>query len=475
VVGCKWIFKRKLGLSEKKGIRYKTKLVVKGFSQKERVDFNEIFSPMVRHTSIRVLLVIVANQDLELEQLDVKTAFLHGRLEENILMKQPEGFEVQGKERYVCQLQRSLYGLKQSPRQWYMRFDSFITSQGFKRSLYDCCVYHNKVEDGSMIYLLLYVDDMLIATKCMCDIQNLKILLSGEFDMKDLGATKKILKMEIYRDRTQKRLFLSQKDCIQKILVRFGMTDSKPISTLLSEKEKLSAMIKVQAQADQDYMSKVPYSSVVGSLMYVMVCTRPDLAYVVSMVSRFLSQPQKEHWKAMKRIFRYLKGTADVGLIYGSNSDCCHTGYSDADFAADLVKKRSLTGYAYTLGGCLVSWKTTLQPSVALSTTEAEYMALTEAAKEGIWLRGLINDLRINQEYANIYCDSLSAICLAKDQVHHDRTKHIDVRYHFIQSERRIKVHKISTLHNPANMFTKPVPKSKFDHCLSLLDVDCWG
>jgi len=211
------------------------------------------------------------------------------------------------------------------------------------------------------------------------------------------------------------------------------MTDSKPISTPLLEKEKLAAMIKVQAQADQDYMSKVPYSSAVGSLMYVMVCTRPDLAYAVSMVNRFLNQPQKENWKAVKRIFIYLKGIADVGLIYGSNSDCCLTGYSDADYAADLVKRRSLTGYAYTLGDRLVSWKETLQPSVALSITEAEYMALTEAAKEGIWLRGLINDLEINQEYANIYCDSLSAICLAKDQVHHDRTKHIDVRYHFIQ------------------------------------------
>ncbi|XP_040871215.1 secreted RxLR effector protein 161-like [Glycine max] len=193
------------------------------------------------------------------------------------------------------------------------------------------------------------------------------------------------------------------------------MTDSKPISTLLSEKEKLSTMIKVQDQVDQDYMSKVPYSSVVGSLMYAMVCTRPDLAYAVSMVSRFLNQPQKEHWKTVKRIFRYLKGTTDIGLIYESHSDCCLTSYSDADFATDLVKRRSLIGYAYTLGGCLVSWKATLQPSVALSTIEAKYMALIEAAKEGIWLRGLINDLEINQEYANIYCDSLSAICLAKD------------------------------------------------------------
>lgn len=146
-----------------------------------------------------------------------------------------------------------------------------------------------------MIYLLLYVDDMLSVAKNMCDKQNLKILLSGEFDMKDLGAAKKILGMDIYRDKTQKRLFLSQKDYIQKILVRFGMVDSKPIITPLLEKEKLSALIKVQAQADQDYMSKVQYSSVVGSLMYAMVCTRLDLAYVVSMVSRFLNQPQKEH------------------------------------------------------------------------------------------------------------------------------------------------------------------------------------
>ena len=192
-------------------------------------------------------------------------------------------------------------------------------------------------------------------------------------------------------------------------------------------------------------MSKVPYSSAIDSLMYAMVCTRPDLAYAVSMVSSFLNQHRKEHSKAVKRISRYLKGIVDVGLIYGSNSDCCLTGYFDADFAADLAKRRSLTRHAYTLGGSLVIWKATLQHSVALLTTKAEYMALIEAAKEGIRLKGLINDLGINQEYANIYCDNLSAIYLAKDQVHHDRTNHIDVRYHFIRSERRIKVHKVSS------------------------------
>ena len=164
-VGCKWIFKRKTGIPGAEVIRYKARLVAKGYSQKEGVDYNEIFSPVVRHTSIRVLLALVTHHNLELEQLDVKTAFLHGELEEDILMRQPEGFIVQGKEDHVCQLQRSLYGLKQSPRQWYKRFDNFMISQGFSRSPYDCCVYHNKVEDGSLIYLLLYVDDMLIAAR----------------------------------------------------------------------------------------------------------------------------------------------------------------------------------------------------------------------------------------------------------------------------------------------------------------------
>lgn len=221
-------------------------------------------------------------------------------------------------------------------------------------------------------------------------------------------------------------------------------------------------------------MTRVPYASAVGSLMYAMVCTRPDIAQAVSVVSRYMSQPGKEHWQAVKRIFRYLKGTADIGLIYGGNSSSFLSGYSDADYAADLDTRRSTTEYAFTVGNSLVSWKATLQPTVALSTTEFEYMALTEAAKEGIWLKGLISDLGFPQDYAIIFCDSLSAICLAKDQVHHERTKHIDVRYHFIRTETRVKIQKIDTRDNLADIFTKHVPKSKFMHCLDLLTVDCW-
>ncbi|XP_047334054.1 secreted RxLR effector protein 161-like [Impatiens glandulifera] len=222
-------------------------------------------------------------------------------------------------------------------------------------------------------------------------------------------------------------------------------------------------------------MSHVPYASAVGSLMYAMVCTRPDLAHAVSVVSRFMGDPGKEHWQAVKRIFRYLRGTSDIGLSYGGDSQCLVSGYSDSDYAGDVDSRRSMTGYVFTLGGSVVSWKATLQPTVTLSTTEAEYMALTEAAKEGIWLKGLVSNLGLHHDQALVYCDSLSAICLTKDQVHHERTKHIDVRYHFLRSEKRIKVNKVDTADNPADMFTKPVLQSKFQHCLKLLNCNASG
>jgi len=469
-VTCKWIFRKKEGMSPAEGIKYKARVVARGFSQREGVDYNEIFSPVVRHTSIRVLLAIVAHQDLELEQLDVKTAFLHGELEEEIYMSQPEGFQVPGKEDHVCRLKKSLYGLKQSPRQWYKRFDNFMQQLGYIRSPYDCCVYYNQLQGSSRIYLILYVDDMLIAAKNKSDIKRLKASLSAEFEMKDLGAASKILGVEIYRDRPNGKLFLSQEGYIKKILNRFGMSTAKPIDTPMATNSKLG-MYTVQSEEEKEYMSRVPYASAVGSLMYAMVCTRPDLAFAVSVVSRYMANPGKDHWQAVKRIFRYLRGTSDVGLCYGNNSNCIVAGYSDSDYAGDVDNRRSMTGYVFTLGGSVVSWKATLQPTVTLSTTEAEYMALTEAAKEGIWLKGLVNDLGLQQDQALIYCDSLSAICLTKDQVHHEKTKHIDVRYHFLRNEKRIQVKKVGTADNPADMFTKPVPESKFRHCLDLLNI----
>ncbi|KAG8498902.1 hypothetical protein CXB51_005261 [Gossypium anomalum] len=459
----KWMF----AMQEEMESLHKTK---HGIFQVPGVDFTDVFSPVVKHSSIRALLGIVAMHDLELEQLDVKTAFLHGELEEDIYMQQPEGFTVSEKEDYVCLLKKSLYGLKQSPRQWYKRFDSFMTSHDFKRSSFDSCVYFKKNNDGSFVYLLLYVDDMLIAAKDKGEIRKVKAQLSEEFEMKDLGPAKKILGMEILRDRKTSKLYLSQKGYIEKLLCRFNMRSAKPVSTPLAAHFRLSSALSPQSDDEIEYMSHVPYSSAVGSLMYAMVCSRPDLSYAVSAVSRYMANPGKEHWKAVQWILRYLRGTTDVCLQFGRTEDGV-IGYVDADFAGDLDRRRSLTGYVFTIGGCAISWKATLQTTVTLSTTEALYMAITEACKEAIWLKGLFSELNEDLQISTIFCDSQSAIFLTKDQMFHERTKHIDVRYHFVRdiiARGDIVVSKINTHENPADMMTKSLPITKFEHCLDL-------
>ncbi|KAE9617992.1 putative RNA-directed DNA polymerase [Lupinus albus] len=342
---CKWVYKKKDGIPGVEDPRCKARLVVKGFNQKEGIDFNEIFSPVVRHTSIRVLLAFVALFDLELEQLDVKTAFLHGELEEEIYMEQPEGFIVPDKEHLVCRLKKSLYGLKQAPRQWYKRFDSFMIGQGYYRSQFDDCIYFQKFPDGSFIYLLLYVDDMLIASRNKSLIRKLKTQLNNEFEMKELGAAKKILGMEIHRDRQAGKLFLSQQKYIERVLERFNMNVCKPVSTPLAAHFKLSSDLCPHTEEEVERMSHVPYASAVGSLMYAMVCTRPDLAYAASMVSRYMHNPGKDHWSAVKWIFRYLKGTSDIGLVFDRSKATPNdvVGYVDSDYAGDNDRRRSLS------------------------------------------------------------------------------------------------------------------------------------
>ena len=417
-------------------------------------------------------------EDLELHQLDVKTAFLHGDLEEEIYMKQPEGFEEKGKENHVCHLLKSLYGLKQSPRQWYKRFDSFMLAHDFTRSSYDSCVYYKELVSGSFIYLLLYVDDMLVACKNMIEIHNLKKLLASEFDMKDLGEAKKILGMEIIRDRNAGVLYLSQKRYIEKVLERFSMVHAKPVSTPLSSHFKLSKELSPQSKEEEKSMAHIPYTSAVGSVMYAMVCSRPDIAHAVSMVSRYMSRPGKVHWEAVKWLLRYLKGTSNVCLEFGRNANGLE-GFCDSDYGGDLDDRKSTSGYVFTLGGTAVSWQSTLQDVVALSTTEAEFMAITEAFKEAKWLKGLVGEFSPCSSLVSVFCDSQSAIHLAKNQnTFYKRTKHIDIKYNFVRdviAKKELLLKKIGTEENPADMLTKPLPTTKFTLCVDLVGLSPWS
>ncbi|KAH9651797.1 Integrase catalytic domain-containing protein [Citrus sinensis] len=432
-IGNKWVYKIKRDGNEQVE-RYRARLVVKGYAQKEGIDFNEIFSPVVRLTTVRVVLAMCATFDLHLEQLDVKTAFLHGELEEEIYMLQPEGFAEKEKENLVCRLNKSLYGLKQAPRCWYKRFDSFIMSLGYNRLSSDHCTYYKRFEDNDFIILLLYVDDMLVAG------------------------------MQIHRDRNNKKIWLSQKNYLKKILRRFNMQDCKSISTPLPVNFKLSSSMCPSNEAERKEMSRVPYASAVGSLMFAMICTRPDIAQAVGAVSRYMANPGGEHWIAVKRILRYIRGTSDVALCYGG-SEFTVRGYVDSDFAGDLDKRKSTTGYVFAFTGAAVSWVSKLQTVVALSTTEAEYMAATQACKEAIWIQRLLEELGHKQQKIPVLCDSQSALHIARNPVFHSRTKHIGVQYHFVREvveDGSVDLQKIHTKENLADVLTKPVNADTF-------------
>lgn len=467
LIGCKWIFKRKIEASEGDRIRYKARLVAKGYNQREGIDYNEIFSPVVKHSSIRMLMALVARNDWELHQLDVKTAFLHGELEESIYMEQPEGFVRPGDEDKVCLLKRSIYGLKQSSRQWNLQFDQHMKKIGFESSKYDSCVYVKKKDGRPVAFLLLYVDDMLVTGSDINEIQKVKHDLKLRFEMKDLGEAKRILGIDIIRDRRRKILWMSQQHYIEKLLKKYQMNESRIVSTPLGQQFQLSASQGPKSEEEQNLMKQIPYASIIGSVMYVMICTRPDLAHAVSITSRYMSNPGKAHWQALKWMLRYLRGSADYGIMYRRDEDQTRDsleGYCDSDYATNRDNRKSQTGYIFTIFGSAVTWKSNLQSVVALSTTEAEYIALTDAVKQSFWLKGIMEDFGVTQKKVAVNCDSSSAICLSKHQTFHDRSKHIDVRLHFIRDE-------IGTDHNPADALTKVVPASKFNYCLELVNV----
>ncbi|KAH9745517.1 hypothetical protein KPL70_004101 [Citrus sinensis] len=431
----KWVYKIKRDGNDQVE-RYRARLVVKGYAQKEGIDFNEIFSPVVRLTTVGVVLAMCATFDLHLEQLDVKTTFLHGELEEEIYILQPEAFAETGKENLVCRLNKSLYGLKQAPR----------------------------FEDNDFIILLLYVDDMLVAGPNKDRIQELKAQLAREFEMKDLGPANKILEMQIHRDRNNRKIWLSQKNYLKKILRRFNMQDCKSISTPLPVNFKLSSSMCPSNEAERKEMSRVPYASAVGSLMFAMICTRPNIAQAVGAVNRYMTNPSGEHWIAVKRILRYIRGTSNVALCYGG-SEFTVRGYVDSDFAGDLDKRKSTTGYVFTLAGAAVSWVSKLQTVMALSTTEAEYMAATQACKKAIWIQRLLKELGHKQEKISVFCNSQSTLHIARNPTFYSRTKHIGVQYHFVREvveDGSVDLQKIYTKDKLADVLTKPINADKF-------------
>jgi hypothetical protein len=460
-IGCRWVFKKKLN-SDGSVSRYKARLVAKGYSQRYGVDYGETYAPVAKFTSIRTILALSTALDLEIHQMDVKTAFLNGDLEEEIYMDVPEGLSAPPGTK--CKLNRTLYGLKQSPRMWHKRLDQYLKSQGFIALISDPSLYKRCNED-KLVIIAVYVDDLLILSNNTTTLQEVKKSLADTFEMSDEGDIdgKTHLGIRVRRDRANRSLTLDQETYTKSILKRFNMEDCNSVVTPLNPGVKLT---KRSEDAEQLPVDPNYYQQIVGSLMYLMLGTRPDIAAAVGIVSQFTSDPTREHLKATKHILRYLKGSMDLSLCYDGNNEPNLQGYSDADWGNDPNSRRSISGYIYMLNAGAISWSSKRQPTVALSSTEAEYMALTHATKEAIWLRTLLKELDVStDEPTTIHEDNQSTIKLAKNPTHHARTKHIDIRHHFIREKlesNEIAISHLSTDLMIADALTKALPRVTF-------------
>ncbi|GJT04421.1 putative RNA-directed DNA polymerase [Tanacetum coccineum] len=399
-VGCRWVFTIKYkpdGTIE----RYKARLVAKGHTQTYGIDYSETFSPVAKINTIRVLISIAANKGWPLHQFDVKNAFLHGELKEEIYMEAPRGFTDSFGEREVCLLKKSLYGLKQSPRAWFGRFTLAMKHYGFKQSNSDHTLFLK--QRGNLITcLIIYVDDMIITGNDKEEITKLKKNLFTEFEMKDLGRLKYFLGIEVLRSK--QGIFMYQKKYVLDLLAEIGMVDCKPADTPMIVNQKLY-MEKKARLAD-----KGRYQRMVGKLIYLSH-TRPDIAHAVGVVSKFMHQPQKAHMKAVLRIIRYLKGTAGHGVLFKQNGHLETQLYTDADWAGDKGDRRSTSGYLTLVGGNLVTWRSKKQKVVALSSAEAEFRGIARGITEVLWIRKLLTEIGYPpQEPSKVMSDNKAAI-----------------------------------------------------------------
>ena len=464
-IGCRWVFNVKRR-ADGRVDRYKARLVAKGYSQKEGIDFTETFAPVARMSSLRALVAIVAAEDLELHQMDVKTAFLNGDLTEDIYMEQPPGFVAPNQEHLVCKLNKSLYGLKQAGRSWNKKIDSTLINLGFTPLATDNCVYMQRNGQDS-VYLLLYVDDLLLACRSLSALIAVKEQLSRLFSMKDIGEAEYVLGIQISRDRASRSLSLSQAQYVRGVVERFNMAHANPEWTPCVVKQDLRRATSPATPAEYEQMRSVPYSSAVGAVMYAMLGTRPDIAYAVSVLSQFMQEPRLEHWQALKRVLRYLKGTSHYKLTYDGRLSSQLVGYTDSNWAGDKGDRRSTSGYVFFLHGGAINWRSRKHPTVALSSTEAEYMAACEAGRDAVHWRNFLSELSsplLPSGATVIHCDSQGAIALAKNPDHHDRSKHIDIVYHWLRERVTrgvILLEYLNTQVMVADVLTKPLAKDR--------------
>ncbi|KAG7589765.1 GAG-pre-integrase domain [Arabidopsis suecica] len=467
IVGCRWVYRIKR-LPNGSIDRFKARLVAKGFHQRPGVDFEETFSPVIKHATIRLVLGVAVARDWPLRQVDVNHAFLQGPLQEEVYMLQPPGFIDKDRPNHVCRLRKAIYGLKQAPRAWYNALRDFLLSIGFVNSLADASMFVlNK--GGVLVYILIYVDDFLITGNNSMEVSRIIQVLAARFSLKDLGNLSYFLGMEAYRDTSG--LHLTQTKYITDLLVKTNMASCKPVSTPMCSNDRLTAF------AGSVLDDPTEFRTIVGSLQYLLL-TRPDIAFAVNRLSQYMHRPTTVHFEAVKRILRYLAGTPTKGIFFSRTTPLNLHAYSDADWAGNQDDYSSTGAYIVYLGKQPISWCSKKLKGVARSSTEAEYRSVAITASEVKWLVSLMAELGIPLvSTPTIFCDNVGATYLCANPVFHSRMKHLALDYHFVREQvqsNKLRVSHITSADQLADALTKPLPRTRFHYLATKIGLSTY-
>jgi hypothetical protein len=448
--------------------RFKARLVAQGFSQVPGDDFTETFSPTVRFESLRTLLAIGASLNWEIHQTDVVSAYPRSILHADVYMRPPKGLQAPlGK---VLWIKKSLYGLKQSGREWYLEACKGLEELGLYPIFADTCIFTRK--DQKLI-IGLYVDDMIILADDIQVVRDFKAGIEKRWEIKDLGEVRRILGLEITRDRAKRTIKIAQEVYTDEIITEYGLTDARDAKTPPVSLEMLEPTSETDILADTDQ-----YRRVIGKLLYLMRGSRPDICFAVSRLSRYIARPAEKHWRGAMQVLRYVKGTRKFGISFsGLEKGSRIEGYVDSDYAGDRTDRRSTYGSVFMFLGGPLAWYSRKQRSVSTSTTEAEYVALCNGCKEAVWFRELLKELGFVQflgdsREVQIYSDNQGCIALAENPEDHARSKHIDVQYHYTRQlveYRKIKLDYCPTEEMLADVLTKPLSLRAFSRCIRKL------
>jgi transposase InsO family protein len=478
-IGSQWVFKIKR-LPDGSIDKYKGRIVAQGYSQIQGVHYNEVFASTARMAAMRAVIAIAATEDLELESVDISTAFLNGEIDAEIYMKIPEGLEIDGEprpgenpRRWVVRLLKGLYGIKQGPRIWALRLHSVLTSIGFERTDCDYSVYVYRRGDVRVM-VPIHVDDLLLASNSKSAIQRVKAELASHFKLHDQGPARSILGIKIDRDRASRSVSLSQPGYIESILDQFRMTDCNPALTPMDENMKLSTWMSLDTPQGRLAMKAYPYRELIGKLLYLAIAMRPDIAYVVSVLCRFIENPGMDHWHMAKCVLRYLRGTVHMKLVYSRiDSPDLFTTYSDADLSGNPDNSWLMGGFAVCIGGGATQWGSRLQPHVSLLSTESEYTTASKVGCEIMWTHYLFEELGYDVS-SPLLVDNKSAIQVAKHPEHQSTMKHVHRAYHWIRDQvehKQISVSHVPGDDNPTDIFTKPLRRIKFTKFRAMLGL----